>query len=72
MTDRDRPTTEDNETHPVRLLAGYVSGELTPGEASLVDRHLSSCETCREEAHLAAPRPGPGVPARRQPRPPRR
>jgi hypothetical protein len=53
MTDRDRPTTEDNETHPVRLLAGYVSGELTPGEASLVDRHLSSCETCREEAHLA-------------------
>jgi len=47
--------TEHNETrpetdaHPEGLLAGYVDGELSPGQASLVDRHLSSCATCRGE-----------------------
>jgi putative zinc finger protein len=53
MTDHDEDLTEDQQAHPERLLAGYVSGELSPGEASLVDRHLSSCATCREEVHLA-------------------
>ena len=52
MTDPDRDTLNEGD-HPERLLAGYVGGELSPGEASLVDRHLASCERCRDEVQLA-------------------
>jgi hypothetical protein len=52
MTERDEPRTE-SEAHPEALLAGYVDGDLSPGQASLVDRHLSSCATCREEVDAA-------------------
>ena len=40
-------------THPEELLAGYVDGTLTQPERAVVDAHLDSCETCRDELHLA-------------------
>jgi anti-sigma factor RsiW len=40
--------------HPEDLLAGYVDGTLPRDERAVVDAHLSTCETCREEVALAA------------------
>lgn len=40
-------------THPEVLLAGYVDGTLEGQERAVVDAHLASCTTCREEVELA-------------------
>ncbi len=40
-------------THPEELLAGYVDGTLEDPERAVVDAHLRTCETCREELELA-------------------
>lgn len=40
-------------THPEDLLAGYVDGTLTEKERAVVESHLTTCETCREEVALA-------------------
>lgn len=40
-------------THPEELLAGYVDGTLTEKERAVVESHLPTCETCREEVALA-------------------
>ena len=40
-------------THPDELLAGYVDGALGDDERAVVDAHLASCETCRQELDLA-------------------
>ncbi len=40
-------------THPEDLLAGYVDGTLTEKEGVVVEAHLATCETCREEVALA-------------------
>jgi anti-sigma factor RsiW len=40
-------------THPEELLAGYVDGTLSSDERAVVDAHLASCETCRDEVALA-------------------
>jgi anti-sigma factor ChrR (cupin superfamily) len=40
-------------THPDELLAGYVDGTLTDDERAVVDAHLATCSTCREEVELA-------------------
>jgi hypothetical protein len=41
-------------THPEELLAGYVDGTLPERERAVVDAHLTTCETCREEVALAS------------------
>jgi anti-sigma factor RsiW len=41
-------------THPEDLLAEYVDGTLPDKQRAVVDSHLSSCETCREEIALAS------------------
>jgi hypothetical protein len=40
-------------THPEDLLAEYVDGTLSDHERAVVDAHLASCTTCREEVELA-------------------
>jgi predicted anti-sigma-YlaC factor YlaD len=40
-------------THPEELLAGFVDGTLEDPERAVVDVHLQTCETCREELELA-------------------
>jgi anti-sigma factor RsiW len=40
-------------THPEDLLADYVDGTLSEHERAVVDAHLVSCETCRQEVALA-------------------
>jgi predicted anti-sigma-YlaC factor YlaD len=40
-------------THPEELLAGFVDGTLGDPERAVVDAHLQTCETCREELELA-------------------
>jgi predicted anti-sigma-YlaC factor YlaD len=40
-------------THPEELLAGFVDGTLGDAERAVVDAHLQTCETCREELELA-------------------
>jgi hypothetical protein len=40
-------------THPEELLSGYVDGTLTNEERAVVDAHLATCATCREEVELA-------------------
>lgn len=40
-------------THPEELLAGYVDGTLEDTGRAVVDAHLQSCTTCREELELA-------------------
>ena len=40
-------------THPEELLAGYVDGTLGTDERAVVDAHLQTCDTCREEVGLA-------------------
>jgi hypothetical protein len=39
--------------HPTSQLAAYVDGSLAPSERELVDSHLRSCETCRDEVTSA-------------------
>ena len=39
--------------HPDALLAEYVDGTLAEGERAVVERHLGTCERCREEVALA-------------------
>ena len=41
-------------THPEELLAGYVDGALEEHERVVLDAHLATCETCREEVALAS------------------
>jgi len=40
-------------SHPDALLAEYVDGALAEGERAAVERHLASCERCRDEVALA-------------------
>jgi anti-sigma factor RsiW len=40
-------------THPEDLLADYVDGALTDAERAVVDAHLATCQTCREEVAAA-------------------
>ncbi|MEX2202508.1 MAG: zf-HC2 domain-containing protein [Actinomycetota bacterium] len=40
-------------THPEELLSGYVDGTLPNEERAVVDAHLATCATCREEVELA-------------------
>jgi hypothetical protein len=40
-------------THPEELLSGYVDGTLPNEERVVVDAHLATCVTCREEVELA-------------------
>lgn len=40
-------------THPEELLSGYVDGTLPNEERAVVDAHLATCATCREELELA-------------------
>ena len=40
-------------SHPDELLAEYVDGALAEGERAAVERHLASCERCRDEVALA-------------------
>jgi len=40
-------------THPEDLLAEYVDGTLSGQERAVVDEHLSTCPTCREEVASA-------------------
>jgi hypothetical protein len=40
-------------SHPDALLAEYVDGALAEGERAVVERHLGSCERCRDEVALA-------------------
>lgn len=40
-------------THPEELLSGYVDGTLPHEERAVVDAHLATCATCREEVDLA-------------------
>ena len=40
-------------THPEDLLADYVDGTLTDPERAVVDAHLETCASCREEVELA-------------------
>jgi putative zinc finger protein len=40
-------------SHPDALLAEYVDGALAEGERTAVERHLGSCERCRDEVALA-------------------
>lgn len=40
--------------HPEELLAEYVDGSLRSEERAAVDAHLAGCQSCREEAALAA------------------
>jgi len=40
-------------SHPDALLAEYVDGALADGERGAVERHLGSCERCRDEVALA-------------------
>jgi hypothetical protein len=40
-------------THPEENLAGYVDGTLGTDERAVVDAHLQTCATCREEVELA-------------------
>jgi anti-sigma-K factor RskA len=40
-------------SHPDALLAEYVDGALAEGERAAVERHLGSCERCRDEVALA-------------------
>jgi hypothetical protein len=40
-------------THPEELLSGYVDGTLPDGERAVVDAHLATCATCRDEVDLA-------------------
>jgi hypothetical protein len=42
-----------SSTHPDDLLAGHVDGSLTAEERAIVEAHLATCETCREELELA-------------------
>jgi len=39
--------------HPDAQLAEYVDGALAEGEGAVVERHLDSCQRCREEVALA-------------------
>ncbi len=39
--------------HPEELLAGYADDALPAEERVVVDAHLATCETCREELALA-------------------
>lgn len=41
-------------THPEELLAAYVDGALEEHERVVLDAHLATCETCREEVALAS------------------
>ena len=41
-------------THPTEQLAAYVDGSLVPVESAEVDRHLATCDACRNEAAAAA------------------
>lgn len=36
-------------SHPNDMLYDYVAGDLTPGQAREVERHLESCPSCRVE-----------------------
>src|SRR2546425_2930916 len=40
-------------SHPDALLAEYVDGALAEGERAVVERHLDTCERCREEVVFA-------------------
>jgi anti-sigma-K factor RskA len=40
-------------SHPDALLAEYVDGAIAEGERAAVERHLGSCERCRDEVALA-------------------
>jgi anti-sigma-K factor RskA len=40
-------------SHPDALLAEYVDGALAEGERAAVERHLGSCDRCRDEVALA-------------------
>ena len=40
-------------SHPDALLAEYVDGALPDGERAVVERHLDSCDRCRDEVGLA-------------------
>lgn len=40
-------------THPEELLSGYVDGTLPNEERAVVEAHLATCATCREEVDLA-------------------
>jgi hypothetical protein len=40
-------------SHPDALLAEYVDGAPAEGERAAVERHLASCERCRDEVALA-------------------
>jgi hypothetical protein len=40
-------------THPEELLSGYVDGTLPNAERAVVDAHLATCASCREEVELA-------------------
>ena len=40
-------------SHPDALLAEYVDGALAEGERAAGERHLGSCERCRDEVALA-------------------
>jgi len=41
-------------THPHDLLANLVDGTLDPEQRAVVDAHLGTCTTCRDEVALAA------------------
>jgi hypothetical protein len=41
--------------HPEELLAEFVDGTLGPEDRALVESHLSTCGSCREEVALAGP-----------------
>jgi len=53
MTEHDDRQLTEDDAHPEDLLAGHVEGALSGPEASLVQRHLVACPTCREEVRLA-------------------
>jgi len=40
-------------SHPEELLADYVDGTLDDEQRAVVDAHLPTCATCREEVELA-------------------
>ena len=55
MAGDDRPLEEEDVTKPSdrhlspELMQGYLDGEASPGEASLVREHAGSCARCRSE-----------------------
>lgn len=46
-------STERDHTHPEELLADFVDGALEADDRTRVERHVSTCERCREEVALA-------------------